>query len=584
MRPISPSRPAVFILTLLALLTVAVSPVAGDTFVVDYWDDFSDSATGDGVCAAGNLGCTLRAAIEQANLLPGSHVIEVPPDAGGSHPQLYQHVNICVTRDMVIRGTGTEPTVIQGWGMPSAMIANCGAANLTFENLHFDVGNSAGVLADLGNTTLRNVSFDTGPGGDSPGLDVVGGLATCERCLFDGGASPGVQMSDGELHFIDSEIRGIRVTENREGGGMRLDGGLIYIVRSTITDNQVRDSDFGLGGGIYSRNANVRIINSTISENVAWQYGGGIWFGAGSLQLRNATIVRNQASVPSAGWGFSGGIHAAELGEVRAANSILAENTLTCPGICIANGWDCGGLGFESLGYNVLLRPFGCTRTELTNSGTDIVAVDPELIVQGSWGGETRTVPFLSDSLLTDAGNPNGCLADVDFDSQTAEVALQEDQRGAARNKDGDLDGDARCDIGAVEIDCAEIDGSDADGVGFFCDNCPLDSNADQSDVDGDEVGDACDNCDMIANADQEDGDNDDVGDLCDNCPADANATQADGDSDGVGDACDNCPSDANPDQADSDMNGVGDACEQTEPPIFEDGFESGDTMAWSQS
>jgi hypothetical protein len=53
---------------------------------------------------------------------------------------------------------------------------------------------------------------------------------------------------------------------------------------------------------------------------------------------------------------------------------------------------------------------------------------------------------------------------------------------------------------------------------------------------------------------------------------------ESDADGDGAVDAIDNCPMTANRDQIDSDGDGVGDACE----PLFADGFESGDTSAWT--
>ena len=55
---------------------------------------------------------------------------------------------------------------------------------------------------------------------------------------------------------------------------------------------------------------------------------------------------------------------------------------------------------------------------------------------------------------------------------------------------------------------------------------------------------------------------------------------RSDLDADGVVDPLDNCPDTWNPDQLDSDSNGVGDACEGL--ALFADGFESGDTSAWS--
>src|SRR5204862_984071 len=78
----------------------------------------------------------------------------------------------------------------------------------------------------------------------------------------------------------------------------------------------------------------------------------------------------------------------------------------------------------------------------------------------------------------------------------------------------------------------------DATSRPAFVDNCPVQSNPEQTDTDGDGMGDACDNCRDVANRDQ-----------------------ADADHDGVGDACDNC-SRPNPDQLDADLDGIGDACE----------------------
>jgi RHS repeat-associated protein len=160
----------------------------------------------------------------------------------------------------------------------------------------------------------------------------------------------------------------------------------------------------------------------------------------------------------------------------------------------------------------------------------------------------------------------------------------------------------------------------DHDGVCDLNDNCPLVTNADQSNNDGDVQGDACDpdddndnipdsndNCPLVANADQSNNDGDIQGDACDpdddndgilddgdgsgtegdkycnreatgncddNCPLIANNNQVDTDGDGLGDACDpdddndgvddvndNCHYVAN-DQTDTDGDGKGDACD----------------------
>ena len=125
----------------------------------------------------------------------------------------------------------------------------------------------------------------------------------------------------------------------------------------------------------------------------------------------------------------------------------------------------------------------------------------------------------------------------------------------------------------------------DPDGDLVVCvDNCPADANADQADADGDSVGDVCDVCfgDNLTG----DADGDGVCDDGDVCSGD-DAT-GDTDSDNVCDDIDVC----NGDDATGDTDGDGICadldCDDSDPLdvclVFNDGFESGDTTAWSSS
>lgn len=61
-----------------ALLLLIPRAAIGATFVVNSTVDAVDGTPGDGVCAAASGACTLRAAVQEANALPGAHAITLP--------------------------------------------------------------------------------------------------------------------------------------------------------------------------------------------------------------------------------------------------------------------------------------------------------------------------------------------------------------------------------------------------------------------------------------------------------------------------------------------------------------------------
>src|SRR5262249_13193463 len=74
-------------------------------------------------------------------------------------------------------------------------------------------------------------------------------------------------------------------------------------------------------------------------------------------------------------------------------------------------------------------------------------------------GGPTQTHALVAGSPAIDAGNPNGCR-------DNSGALLLKDQRGFARDVDGNHDGAARCDIGAVEFGGGSATPMDFDGDG----------------------------------------------------------------------------------------------------------------------
>jgi hypothetical protein len=179
-------------------------------------------------------------------------------------------------------------------------------------------------------------------------------------------------------------------------------------------------------------------------------------------------------------------------------------------------------------------------------------------------------------------GDGVGDACDIDLDGD--QVANLYDNCPLASNADqSDRDNDGRGDLcdncpDAANYDQVDVDrdgiadacdgDDDNDGVPDAFDNCRAVANPDQANPDGDANGSACDTCPALADANQTDRDFDGLGDVCDNCPLLTSSDQSDLDADGFGAPCDNCPSVANLDQSDLDHDFVGDFCDNC--PLYD--------------
>ena len=140
----------------------------------------------------------------------------------------------------------------------------------------------------------------------------------------------------------------------------------------------------------------------------------------------------------------------------------------------------------------------------------------------------------------------------------------------------------------------------DSDGICSNLDNCPFTYNPDQLDSDLDGVGDACDIC--LGNDASGDPDADGLCSDLDNCPGTYNPDQLDGDLDGFGDPSDICLGNDASGDGDGDHVCADRDCDDGNPAvayfdgcgvcggdnstcgIFWDGFELGNTSAWSST
>lgn len=430
----SASSRVTIVVTLLAALLIAVPAGAAQaaplSLVVDNTAaDGPDNSQGDGVCQATSGGCTLRAAIQEANATPGKDGISFPPlslthlrdvvdlSLAGAGEDAAQSGDLDITDSLTLTGNGARRTVIGASG-----------AALGDRILDLDPAGS-GIEVEITGVTIRDGSVaDDGGGIRSKGRLTLTDSVVAQNTAGDHGGGLLV-----DANAAVAQLDGVVVRDNRArrtGGGLG-NRGTLTLTRVTVDGNSADGEAGGLwNGGL----ATLRGV--TLSGNKATGVGGGQFAGAmangGSASLENVTVSGNV--------GDPGGIHnggplrltnvtinhntggifncTACGGTVRAANTIVADSgfifNINCYGAIV------------SLGHN-LDDGTGCG---FTASG-DLQNASPVLGPLARSVGRTRTHALLAGSQAPDAGDSALCPAT--------------DQRGVRRPQG------AACDIGAHE-------------------------------------------------------------------------------------------------------------------------------------
>ena len=349
--------------------------VGAKTFIVDSTLDEPDKNPGDGVCMSASGHCTLRAAIQEANALPGPDVIKLKTGLymltiPGRSEDGSATGDLDITEDLAIIGTGANNTFING-GKLDRVFHIIGSISVSFTNL----------------TIQNGFATEGGPSGEAVG----GGI------FNDGGAL---------------EIMGCTISNNNasgsdtaNGGGIYSSGGSLTIKRSTISNNVAEGNSFGVGGGIYADTA-LTITGSTLSNNVArgnscsqgYGDGGGIYHQVGTLTITGSILSNNSASgnIDAYGGGISSGMSTGTITKSTLAdNSALGNSAL-------------GGIG-EGGGICFGLATFTITGSTLSNNSASGI----DGYGGGIWNGEstlTITGSTLSNNSVSGitAGNGGG--------------------------------------------------------------------------------------------------------------------------------------------------------------------------------
>jgi hypothetical protein len=268
-------------------------------FVVNDVGDDSDSNPGDGECATAGGVCTLRAALEETNALPGADVVEfaLPQDSmisattdellitdsvtiSGPVPYLV-NVNTGFNFHRVLRVAAEEDAEVRIRGLEIA-----GGV--------LPVGNGAGIFLETGTLYLDSVRIQYNMAQNGRG----GGIAVEAGTLYVTGSAIDVNSAyerGGGIYnhwFGTVVISGSRLFRNSSDMG----GGAANIGQFTAVDVDFEENEAESdGGGIYNVGGSLTLMSSVVDDNLAHR-GGGLFHDGGKASVFGTTFSSNESS------------------------------------------------------------------------------------------------------------------------------------------------------------------------------------------------------------------------------------------------------------------------------------------------
>ncbi|MGI9241462.1 MAG: choice-of-anchor Q domain-containing protein, partial [Verrucomicrobiales bacterium] len=322
--------------------------------------------------------------------------------------------------------------ILDASGLPGGLALDAGGNSRVLEI-------AAGATVNVDSISMAGGQTPTAGGGQnaSPGGAILNAGTLSLRSL----ALTGNRTGNGGAGTFNFETGGVPNGAGGDGGAVYNSGNLL-VDSVTLSGNATGSSGGGglsggrggHGGAIYNA-GQLTIVNTTISENLCGSFGsnfsalpgaGGGIYNASAATITHSTISANASgangsidiSTGQVGRANGGGIYQAAGATLDLENCIVAGNFMT--------------------GSNL----FNAATAVVNESGSNRISGDPMLLPLGSFGGSTESMPPRPESTAIDAGGIG---------------SLPTDQRGSPRNADGDADGQAAPDLGAVELQLAIV-------------------------------------------------------------------------------------------------------------------------------
>jgi hypothetical protein len=411
--------------------------------------DLGDAGNGD--CSST---CTLRDAITNASTgdtIDFAGTLTYPATITLSGQELL------IYKDLTVGGPGAALLSING-NQASRLFEIAGNAQVTLTGLTLTGGSAVGAP---GGFFGSSVAADGGPGNGGAILVNADSTLQIMACSLQGNSAIG---GTGGGSFAPASHQGSGGPGN---GGAVFNAGTLLIADSTLVGNSAVGGVFGIGGS-----------PDAVPGNGGDAQGGAV-FATGQTEISNSQLLQNTAQGGAGGFSFGiipGGNGGSARGGALASAGFTAFSFVSAAGNDVISGW--GGPGNPQGASGVqsgsdlfdtatlLSRYSALTSVSRTPPGNASTCATTTIVTQGAnldADSSCQNFSLHGDAKLQIVTSGNDTFAfplwgspliDATADCSDAfGAAVATDVRGVVRPLDGNADGVAACDLGAVESD-----------------------------------------------------------------------------------------------------------------------------------